>query len=418
MQKPSSHKNAFILRTIVLITALFFNRAFSCVVAVAFLSAIAYAENPKASHIPQPLGDTQTTSSVTTEMHSLYRSFRELFQISVHEKEFLSGEKDAEISALLESLKASFHKSELKSSQFAAEPTYRYLLQSIERMVEDAGTRFKEGERGYALWQVKSFSQYCISCHMRLKGTPFPDPATDEKFLAEINDPVVRADFLLASRQFVRAADAFFNSASNSAVPYERDRMMAKWLAIQIRVIQDPAKTLEKLAQYEKAVALSAREKSEVTLWRQGLVRWRNETKNQSVELPEALLETGLRKELQMSGGGIVELLRVTAQLHSELDEQGDLNGEEEAKRLFLLARAYKELPGYFMYELPEMLLERAIRLQNNTEVAQRSFLLYKEIIIGAYSGSGGTYLPSDVEALLRELEGLAYGIPNLSGRV
>jgi hypothetical protein len=44
--------------------------------------------------------------------------------------------------------------------------------------------------------------------------------------------------------------------------------------------------------------------------------------------------------------------------------------------------------------------------------------LLYKEIIIGAYSGSGGTYLPSDVEALLRELEGIAYGIPNPSGRV
>jgi hypothetical protein len=70
------------------------------------------------------------------------------------------------------------------------------------------------------------------------------------------------------------------------------------------------------------------------------------------------------------------------------------------------------------MYELPEMLLERAIRLQRNTELARRSFLLYKDIIIGAYSGSGGTYLPSDVEALLRELEGIAYGIPNPSGRV
>ncbi|MGA1192324.1 MAG: hypothetical protein ACO3XO_08600, partial [Bdellovibrionota bacterium] len=83
------------MRTLVLIAALSFNRAFSCVVAVSLLSAIAYAETPKASHKPQPLGDTQTTSSVTTEMHSLYRSFRELFQISVHEKEFLSGEKDA-----------------------------------------------------------------------------------------------------------------------------------------------------------------------------------------------------------------------------------------------------------------------------------------------------------------------------------
>lgn len=404
--------------------ALSFTRVLSYVVAVvffsavAFLSPIAYADSPKASHKQQPFGDTKSTSSVTGEMHSLYRSFRELFQLSVHEKEFLSGEKDAEISALLESLKTSFHKSELKSSRFAAEPTYRYLLQSIERMVEDAGNRFKEGERGYALWQVKSFSQYCISCHTRLKGTPFPDPTTDEKFLSEIKDPVVQADYLLASRQFARAAEAFFNGARDTHVPYERDRMMAKWLAIQIRVTQDPAKTLEKLTQYEKSVALSAREKSEVALWKQGLVRWIGEAKNQSSVLPEALLQTGLQKELQMSGGGVVELLRVTAQLHSELDEQGDLNGEEEAKRLFLLARAYKELPGYFMYELPEMLLERAIRLQRNTELARRSFLLYKEIIIGAYSGSGGTYLPSDVEALLRELEGIAYGIPNPSGRV
>lgn len=394
------------------------SRALSLTFAVVLFTASAYAESPKASHQLQPSGDTETTSGVTGEMHSLYRSFRKLFQLSVYEKEFLSGEKDAEISALLESLKNSFHKNELKSSRFAAEPTYRYLLQSIERMVEDAGNRFKEGERGYALWQVKSFSQYCISCHTRLKGTPFPDPATDEKFLSEIRDPVVRADFLLASRQFARAAAAFLSGAKNSHVPYERDRMMAKWLAIQIRVTQDPVATLEQLTQYEDTVSLSPREKSEVALWKQGLVRWKQETHEGATVSREALLETGLRKELQMSGGGVVELLRVTAQLHSELDERRDLSAKQEAERLLLLARAYKELPGYFMYELPEMLLERAIRLQGNTELAQKSFLLYKEIIIGAYSGSGGTYLPSDVEALLQELEGIAYGIPNPSGRV
>ena len=376
-----------------------------------FLAAplLLLADTPKASpNLP-------TTEEIKGEMQTLYQSFHQLFRHSINEKKFLSGEIDGEIQSLLADLENSFHKDELRKSRFSSEPTYRFLLQSIARMVEDANTRFKEGERGYALWQIKSFSQYCISCHTRLKGAEFPNPSFDEQFLSEIKDPLVIADYLLASRQFERAAAAFLSIAKKSEIPYERDRMLAKWLTIKVRVGQNPTVILEELRNYKNGRKLSRRENSELFLWEQGLKRWEKDAQTPI----ENLLQSGLNKEQQISGGGVIELLRVTATIHRELNEGTTLHAKNEAEKLLLLAQAYRELPGYFMYELPEMLLERAIRLQADTELARKSFLLLREILIGAYSGSGGTYLPDDVKLHLRELEDIAYGIPGQeTGRV
>ncbi|MCB0331465.1 MAG: hypothetical protein KDD70_17460, partial [Bdellovibrionales bacterium] len=123
---------------------------------------------------PAPLSaETPPQAEVRAEMGDVYDSFRRLWELSIHEDDFLSGKNDKEISGLLKKLDTSFHSEDLKESKFAKEPTYRFLLQSIGRMIEDARYRFDEGKRGYGLWKVKNFSNYCITCHLRLEGAAF-----------------------------------------------------------------------------------------------------------------------------------------------------------------------------------------------------------------------------------------------------
>jgi len=51
-----------------------------------------------------------------------------------------------------------------------------------------------------------------------------------------------------------------------------------------------------------------------------------------------------------------------------------------------------------------EFYLETAIRLAPKAPFAEKAYLVLEERLVADYSGSGGTHVPDDVKALLKEL--------------
>ena len=369
---------------------------------------------------PNPLPKTNSSpdKELPANMHSVYQAFREL-QPFLYDKDAFNDPKNAaRIQELLGIMSTRFHKVEGMESAHAQEPGFASTLKVLNDMLDDAHNRFDEGKKGYALWRLRTSSNYCVACHTRFEvKVDFYDPTVNLDGLNSYE----RGELLLASRQFERARDEFLVAVKDPALVAQRMEALRKWLVIYTRVTPDPREALTELSRIRTRAALSRYEDEEVQGWLESLRRWEGESKVAVDPLAKAenLIRQGLAMDDPLYGRkGTVELLRATAILHRLLDNMTQENKVNRGRVLYLLGLAYSELPFFFINELPEMFLEQCIRENPGTDDAKRAYLLYKEIVNVAYTGSGGTRLPDDVIAELKELHDIAYGIPQVRGRV
>jgi hypothetical protein len=85
----------------------------------------------------------------------------------------------------------------------------------------------------------------------------------------------------------------------------------------------------------------------------------------------------------------------------------GETQGEELAEAYYLLGLAESHLARDTWASETPSYLEAAIRLAPQGRYAARAYALLEEEIVLGYTGSGGTRIPDDVEARLRELRDL-----------
>jgi len=351
-------------------------------------------------------------------MHSVYQAFRELQPMLNDKLVFNDPKNEPRINELLQTMSERFHKVEGMESAHASEPGFASTLTVLNDMLDDAHKRFREGKKGYALWRLKTSSNYCIACHTRFEvQVDFYDPTVN---LAGLNS-YDQGEILLASRQFERAGEAFLVAAKDPALVAQRMDALRKWILIYTRVTPDAREALTELSRIRTRTSLSRYEDEEVQGWIESLRRWENESKapvDPSAKA-ENLIRQGLAMEDPLYGRkGTIELLRATAILHRLLDSR-TLDGKLSRGRvLYLLGLAYSELPFFFINELPEMFLDQCIRENPGSDDAKRAYLLYKTIVSVSYTGSGGTRFPDDALAEMKELHDIAYGIPQMRGRV
>jgi hypothetical protein len=367
-------------------------------------SSVAVAEDKSRPALPQ-------------EMSVVYRAFMDLQPFLSNRDKFSDPANEQRISELLKTLTSKFNEIDSLHRGPATEPGFESTLTALNDMLADAKNRFAEGKKGYALWRLKTTSNYCISCHTRHEVEMSFYDSSDS---IEKMEPIERGELYLASRQFEKAKRTFLDVVYDQKDPNGR-RMEAlrEWLVIEVRVSPDPREALTELEKIKKKVALAPYEADEIQEWIISLRRWENEGPLVVDKLAKAenLVRQGLGGPDPLRGRkGTVELLRATALLHSLKEDK--IAPEKRAKVLYLLGLAYSELPFFFADELPELFLESCIREFPGTETAQRAFSLYKEIVTLGFTGSGGVRVPDDIEAELTELRNLAFGVPQASGRV
>lgn len=348
--------------------------------------------------------------NVQVEMQGVLRTYLSLQRYLADQDAFLKKENDSKISNLLREFTDSFHKVESLPGKFKLDTLLVSNAALTEDLIKDATNRFKEGKKTYALSRLRTVSNQCVTCHSRYE-VPV-DFAVSGIDIAAL-DPFARGEFYFATRQFEKARKAFLEIALDKNEKLTRMDALRKWLLVMTRVHPDPKEALRDLKRVQEVGGFPKSDEIEVGDWLNALADWAKERggKDQPITKAESLIRKGMDKELPLSGtSGVVELLRGTSLLHKLLESK-DAGSRQRA--LFLLASAYSSLPPMLAPELPEVLLEECIRAYPGTKDAEGAFKLYKEIVTRDYTGSAGTNIPSDVEAEISELQGLAYGVPS-----
>ncbi len=360
----------------------------------------------------------EKTSAVRADMNLVYQAFRDLQPYLYSKSLFLSDSNNQRINDLLTILSGRFHDVERVDSKYAGEPGFASTLKVMTEMLDDARARFKEGKKEYALWRLKTSANYCVSCHTRHE---IPIEFSGGTVNLDNLNTYEQGEFFLATRQLDKAKEKFLAVSTDPALSSVRMEALRKWLVLITRVQPDPQSALQTLTKIRSKVKLSAYEDEEVVSWIHSLRRWQNESKG--VVPPLVKAENLVRQGLGMDDPlvayrGTVELLRASAILHKQLEEKADFSKPQRAHVLYLLGLVYKELPFFFVDELPEIFLEQAIRESPASEDAKKAYRLYQEIMTFSYTGSGGTRLPDDILLLMKELHDLAYGVLPLKGQV
>jgi hypothetical protein len=348
---------------------------------------------------------------IKDEMATVYRSFKGLQKYLYNRDKFIAAENEHEISTLIDGLRFGIHRAEMAEGPRLHEPGFVSTLKVLNEMLDDSRLRFGEGKKGYALWRLKTSANYCVSCHTRYEVAL--DFADSDVKLSELN-PFERGEFLLASRQFARAKDAFIAAVFDGDLGHLKMDALRKWLIVYTRVHPDPQAAIKQLNHLRPKVKFSRYEEEEIVGWLESLRRWQNEgeTKVPLFAKAENLIRQALSMNDPLLGKkGTVELLRASAILHRLLEGPKEQVEADRPRVLYLLGLVYNELPFFFVNELPELFLEQCIRDYPKTKDAQKAFALFRDITMIGYTGSGGTRLPDDVQLQLKELHDLAYGV-------
>ena len=353
-------------------------------------------------------------------MAEVYRAYSKL-QIFIGTKEQFSDEKNqSEIARLLTSLKDNFHKTEGTAGEKFIREGLNSTLQSVQLTLNDISTRFAEGKKDYALWKIRSLSNYCVTCHTRFEvANDFGSSQSDS--LEGLN-LYQKADYFFATRQFSKASTLFREVITNDQFSFERFDALSRLLVIETRVYPDPSRALKTLNELRDEANFTPYEQEEIQDWIVSLKRWKKEkpvslTSDQAVlSEAERLIKLAHHGEDALDGQvSFIELLRASALLHTVFDRVSTTS--YHAKVLYLLGSIYSELPHIFQNELPEIFLEECIRKFPGTEEAKASFRVYKDKMQREFTGSSGTKLPAEEQQKLEELKELAYGskLPTIS---
>lgn len=350
---------------------------------------------------------------VRAGMNSLLIPFRAIQPYIADESRFVDPKQTDAISQIVQDLRANFHKLENLPSKYHALPGFDENVRAVADLLDDASRRFAEGKTSYAWWRLRKLPTDCFTCHATYKvESRYSNAAVIDQSL----DPLNRARFLLATRQFKEAHDAFMAVLNDHDQRLHYNEALRSIVLITTRINRKPAEGAAQLRSIVRSSSLPDEDAREALQWANELQAWSEEKPAagaSSMQRAEQLIQRGSRVSPD-SPQNDVALLRGTALLHQQLEE-GKISKEMRPRALYLLGFAYTKLPLFFAESWAEMYLERCITEFPGTAMAKKAYAAYRDQIIDDYTGTAGTDIPAEVKLHLEELHHKAYGVSAFS---
>jgi hypothetical protein len=334
----------------------------------------------------------------------------------VNQKQFSQSDNHDDVEALLQTLRANFHKLENVPSKYQPLPGFKENINAVADMLDDSSRRFAEGKTAYAWWRLRKLPSECFACHTTYKVSSH---YSNQSVIAPSLDPLNKGRFLLATRQFKEAEAAFREVLKDPAYRFNYDEVLRSLLLVSTRVQRAPKEGITMFSDILATSNLPEEDAHEVKRWIAQLTEWAKETtrgKRDPVSYGEKLITMGSASS-PSSAPNDVALLRGTALIHDQL-EAGTLKAAERPRALYLLGFAYLQVPLFFAEDWAEIYLERCINEFPGSEEAKRSYRAYRDHVLDDYTGTGGTSLPDDIKLHLEGLRAKAYGEPSFGGMV
>jgi tetratricopeptide (TPR) repeat protein len=298
------------------------------------------------------------------------------------------------------------------------DPSLKLIAHLFSKETDRAYRETKKGNWTYGRTVLKSTTSYCIACHTRnswgpnTQGTGGPEPG----FFKNVS-LMGKGTYYAATRQFDRALEEFERVISDRNFQrthsLDWERAVRQSLAIAVRVKQDPAKAIsitERVLGNQEAPFYL---RQEAEKWKKSLSDWQTETLR-APQTEEGLFAEAKRlinsaktlQEFTADRSADMVYLRASSTLHTQLMKFPA--GKFVAEAYYLLGYTYEVLRDLDIWNLHELYYASCVHQNPHSDLAKNCYRSYENSIYSGYSGSGGTFLPDDVKADLKELQKLA----------
>lgn len=297
-----------------------------------------------------------------------------------------------------------------------ADPSIALIAERFSAEAQHAYRAIHRGQIEYGKNVLRTVTAYCIACHTRHdRGPDFPTFPLDAK--TKKLDRSERADLLAATRQFDKALDEYRaiveDDASAKKQQLDWERAVRHALSIAVRVKKDPKAADEIVTRVLVLPSAPEFVKKNAAQWKESIAKWKaeaqpkvNTEEGAFAETMRLLAEARAAQKYPADRSADILYLRTSAAAHELLRVAP--NGAHASEALLVAGTAYEVLNDPILWPVHEMYFDACIRKAPHTAIAQECYQRYEETIFVGYSGSGGTFIPDEVQAVMSELKALA----------
>lgn len=358
-------------------------------------------------------GIASNNPDLNRQMGEMAQSAQQLYPIILESESMKSTGQlnDNEITQLIEVIKdLQQHLEPLESVFEKRTETRRITLNTIIEHLQQADDALNNNRQDYAINLLRSTTTLCMACHtqdnkLRSLGT---------NKLITFKTRFANAEFLYMTRSYPEALAAFRDYIQQRGqVSYDKQSIDAlnHILVIYIQILDQPEEAMRYFSSLLKNNKLAKNLSQDVEHWLKGLHELPALTHKQQIDyqgLKNLAKEHIFQHSNQSAPIHIQEQQRpfyiwLRGSLHNFADSKA--NTEQMPAILYWLAISDRVLEYRFFYSLADLYLKQCIIAYSDTPVAKQCYQEYENYITFAYSGSGGTHIPDDIQAELKALK-------------
>jgi hypothetical protein len=343
------------------------------------------------------------------QMQELTKNLSDLLPLLAEPQLFSNPDQRPLVGKTIENIKRIAHNINDKTPTPDKDPSIKFIAQRFEQNIQLAHDSYQSGHFEFSRSILKNSMAQCVQCHTRLEIGPTltkPDYLTSLKNIGIVD----RIQFLVASRYFNEALleleSAFKNSDQLSIVAWQK--LVQLGLIIHVRFSYELKEADKFIGNLSKNANIPFFIKRNIPFWQTSIKNWKA-SPSTSLDLNSAsnLIKDGekLSKESR-SDGGMIDYLRAAHFMHQFLASEKPQ--PIKAQALYQLGLIYENIGEVGSWSMNEDYYELCIRTEPHGEIAQKCFAKYQESLISGFSGTGGLFLPPDMQRKMNELRALA----------
>ena len=366
--------------------------------------------NPALSNEVQSENTPKQVTRAT--MQGLFSNLSSALRYSLNDDQFGDPALRKNILRDLRALAASAEQLQLHGGK-SLNTSFHHLRDRLALDARELLTQFEAGENDRARFILHEMTDNCVACHSKLPskrafplGKAFQEEIDPKKLdLAEL----VRLQ--VATRQFGAALDSYetiFRSKELTPTQIDLVGFVKGYLKIAIRVRGEYQRAARTLEQFRNRPDMHRYLQNHIAYWITALRELDPKPKEESLlqQARTVVQEAQKSAQFPLDRYGLIHYYHASSLLFQFLDTQTN-NKKDLAEAFYLLGIAEAHLThGYWVSET-EFYLEQSIRSDPNSPYAEKAYAFLEEYVITGFSGSAGTDIPEDMQALLNELKQL-----------
>lgn len=381
------------------------------ILAMVVLQTISCQTSKKSDQTNTPSTPAAATSAKSwpNEMQQLTYHLAELLPIITDPKSYNDGDKKKFVESKMGELKKLAHDINESTPTPDQDPTLKLIGRRFEENLKLSLESFQAGHVEFSRSVFKNALAQCVQCHTRLETGP---ALAQPHFLATLQKTAIveRVQFLIASRYFDDAmkeiSTALEKGDTLSIVAWQK--LVQMGLIINVRFRHDVKQSQQFLKLLGQNKNLPYFIKRHLPYWEQSIKDWnKNPAPTANLKVAQQIVNRAeSAQRASRSDGGTIDYLRAGSLLHQFLAKSQTPSTKSEA--LYQLGLIYENIGEIGAWSMNEDYYELCIRTQPHSEIAQKCFARFQESTISGFSGTGGLYIPEDIQKKMNELRAVA----------